>query len=440
MNIYDLLQRSAYRFMNDKRYTYYDMLRKNLCLSREEMVALQNRLLHKLIIHAYEHTVYYRNLMDSLKLTPQDIRTKDDLNKLPPLTKLDARTHIEQICSDDQYGKDMSIMTSGGSTGNQAYVYQSRYCSHFARAATLRNNLIAGWRPWDKSVWFWGAPYEHQKVEKSTLARIGMLLNRRLLFNAYNYSPDDFDEWVKQIEKFKPRVAYGYATIIHDFAKYIARNNIEFPFIKLVVSTSEALRDREFIEQAFGCDVYDQYGSREINAIGIESPKGIMRIADDVVAMNISEQGDFLITALHSYGFPLINYKIGDRGQAIDSTSLPNDDTLPFTALNLTICRETDNFINRQNRHIAATALATYLSTFGLNIIEHQIIQSDYEKFAVNVVPDQDFNESHYKKCVTDALKEYFGENASVTFTTVDKIPVEQSGKKLMFKRTFLLE
>ena len=186
------------------------------------------------------------------------------------------------------------------------------------------------------------------------------------------------------------------------------KNNITFSGIQSVISTTEALQDRETVAHAFACKVYDQYGCREINGIGIESPSGIMRIADDVVALNISEQGEFIITALHSYGFPLINYKLGDKGETINEVQLPHDDKLPFTAMQLTIGRTTDNFINRNKRSISSSALSTYMSTFGLNIIEQQIIQHSYTSFTINFVPDQSFINEHYTDAITKAIKRIF--------------------------------
>src|SRR5437879_253705 len=55
--------------------------------SANEIEAFQNAALRKLIHHAYEHVPYYRDLMCSLRLHPDDIRCRQDLPKLPILTK-----------------------------------------------------------------------------------------------------------------------------------------------------------------------------------------------------------------------------------------------------------------------------------------------------------------------------------------------------------------
>src|SRR5207302_8734663 len=48
-----------------------------------ELQALQEQRLRLLIRHAYEQVPYYRRIFDERRLTPADIRTAEDLYKLP---------------------------------------------------------------------------------------------------------------------------------------------------------------------------------------------------------------------------------------------------------------------------------------------------------------------------------------------------------------------
>ena len=56
------------------------------CASRDEMKAIQNEKLVKQVKHVYENVKYYRDLMDKKGVTPDDIKSIDDLHKLPFLT------------------------------------------------------------------------------------------------------------------------------------------------------------------------------------------------------------------------------------------------------------------------------------------------------------------------------------------------------------------
>lgn len=438
MNFFEAIQRFCYKLRNDKRYKYYDLLVKNMALTSKQMVVLQNGLIKKLIEHAYEQTVFYRNAMDNLGLTPDDIKTREDLVKMPVLTKRDILANSEKLKSNDSYGKKLIRVTSGGSTGKQVAIYKSPYFIQMSRAAALRNNLLANWRPCDKTIWIWGAPYENQQLKSSFAAKFCILINRRLLFNAYKYSKDQFPYWANKIRKYKPKVIYGYASILYDFAKYLIDNEIHLKSVHSVVSTTEQLRGRDVIERGFRCKVYDQYGSREVLAIGIENGDNVMCVADDVVAMTHTDSGEILLTALHSYGFPLINYAIGDSGRFCEVRV--SDDSVPFSKFNLTIGRVTDNFLTKQGNEVSTSALGAFLSTLKFNILEHQLIQNDYEQFLVRYVPADGFNFSLYEKGMSDVFKKYFGDESEIEFEVVDAIPVEKSGKKMMAKRTFELE
>ena len=59
--------------------------------SREQMLALQNERLVKQVKHVWDNVPYYRQKMEEKGLTSDDIKSVDDLHKLPFLTKTDLR-------------------------------------------------------------------------------------------------------------------------------------------------------------------------------------------------------------------------------------------------------------------------------------------------------------------------------------------------------------
>lgn len=433
---FEMIQRLVYGMKGDKRYQFYDLLKRNVLLSKNDMENLQNTLIMKLVTHAYSSTKYYRELMDGCNIRPEDIRNKEDLKVFPLLSKSDIRANLKSLYSNDAFSKNLVKVTSGGSTGFQAVIYKSPLFEQFSRAAFLRNNSLVGWNPEDKCVWIWGSPYEHLSMNKSLIAKSGIVINRRLLLNAFNYSLEDFAIWTLKIKEFKPKIIYGYATILLEFSKYLLDKGIRFSSVQICVSTSEVLQEREIIEAAFGCRVYNQYGSREVLAIGIEVDEpGEMVVADDIVVLNIGTDNEIIVTALHSYGFPLINYRLGDCGYVGDIPK--KNKNLPFSSMKLTIGRVTDNFINHKGRMISSSAVCTYISTFHPQILAQQIIQESQKDFIINYVPHKTLNESEYKEIVLKVLREYFGADVKTKFAAVNSIPVTDSGKKIMAKRLF---
>ena len=61
------------------------------CMGREQMRALQGERLHKLVERVYHNMPFYRRKMQEMDVTPDDIRTVDDVVKLPFTTKQDLR-------------------------------------------------------------------------------------------------------------------------------------------------------------------------------------------------------------------------------------------------------------------------------------------------------------------------------------------------------------
>ena len=61
------------------------------CMEREEMRKLQSERLVKLVKTCYEKSKFYRRKMAELNITPDDIKSIDDIKKLPFTTKTDLR-------------------------------------------------------------------------------------------------------------------------------------------------------------------------------------------------------------------------------------------------------------------------------------------------------------------------------------------------------------
>ena len=61
-------------------------------VSREKLLAFQNRKLRRVIKYAYRDVAYYRRLFDEAGVKPEDIRTAADLSLLPITTKNDLRS------------------------------------------------------------------------------------------------------------------------------------------------------------------------------------------------------------------------------------------------------------------------------------------------------------------------------------------------------------
>ena len=69
------------------------------------MRELQEKKLRRLVQHAYRHVRYYRRAFDERGIAPGDIRTLDDLHKLPFLSKNDVRENLYFDLLSDNHDK-----------------------------------------------------------------------------------------------------------------------------------------------------------------------------------------------------------------------------------------------------------------------------------------------------------------------------------------------
>ena len=87
------------------------------CASPEAMRAIQNEKLLKQVKHVWENVPYYRKKMEAKGVTPDDIRSIDDLYKLPFLSKADLREAYPYGLLGKPLKECVRIQSTSGTTG-----------------------------------------------------------------------------------------------------------------------------------------------------------------------------------------------------------------------------------------------------------------------------------------------------------------------------------
>jgi len=96
------------------------------CMSAQDRRALQGARLHKVVDYVYHHVPFYRNKMQQMDLEPDDIRTIDDIVKLPFTTKQDIRDNYPFGLQAAPNSEIIRIHASSGTTGNPTIVGYTR--------------------------------------------------------------------------------------------------------------------------------------------------------------------------------------------------------------------------------------------------------------------------------------------------------------------------
>lgn len=92
------------------------------CMSREEMRKLQSERLINTVKRIYHNVPFYRNKMQQAGLVPEDIKSVEDLKKLPFTYKQDLRDTYPYGMFAAPLSEIVRIHASSGTTGKQTVV------------------------------------------------------------------------------------------------------------------------------------------------------------------------------------------------------------------------------------------------------------------------------------------------------------------------------
>ena len=96
------------------------------CMPREQMRELQGKRLHKIVDYVYHNVPFYRNKLQEMDLSPEDITSIDDITKLPFTTKKDLRDNYPTSLQAAPMSEIIRFHASSGTTGNPTIVGYTR--------------------------------------------------------------------------------------------------------------------------------------------------------------------------------------------------------------------------------------------------------------------------------------------------------------------------
>jgi phenylacetate-CoA ligase len=96
------------------------------CMPREEMRKLQSIRLKRVVERVYHNTTFYRKKMQQADITPDDIRSIDDIVKLPFTVKQDLRDNYPYGLMASPMSEVVRLHASSGTTGKPVVVGYTR--------------------------------------------------------------------------------------------------------------------------------------------------------------------------------------------------------------------------------------------------------------------------------------------------------------------------
>jgi len=405
----------------------------------QELEDYQNKKLRALIKHAYKNVPYYHNLFRSLNLYPEDIKTKDDLSKLPILTKEEIKKNPDFFLAKNIKKKDMIKGATSGSSGKVFEYVIDKYVLSAYRAVGLRGWGFAGYGVGDKIVTIAGSSLLPQKM--TLLQKITFKANRNLPLSSYNMDDRTVKNYIYRILKFKPKFIRGYPSSIAIIANYLLENDMHGIKLAAVMTTAETLykRDRELISSAFGCDVFDQCGCndggenlcecKEHAGYHIAVERAIHEFINDAnEPVSNNETSHIILTDLWNFAMPLIRYDAGDIG-------IPSDEMCPcgrgLPLVKTIMGRTVDRIVLPSGDLLPGLILTDIFEKEGIadRVINYQIIQEEVDKFTVNIVKNEGYDNETSAK-IHNFFVGHLGGSIDVKFNFVGTIPRTNANKR----------
>ncbi|MCB9362522.1 phenylacetate--CoA ligase family protein [Candidatus Woesearchaeota archaeon] len=412
------------------KFRHLHLARQRQWWPREKLLAYQEKRLRAIVAFAYHNVKFYHKQFRKAGVLPKDIRTVDDLQKLPLTTKEDMRNAFpDEIVSK---GTDLSkciVSPTSGSTGIPLKIAYDERADDFSKAINLRSYIANGLRFHDRWLTFGDPIHVHDK--KFLFQKMGFLNPN------YVDAFKPISQVLPQIAAVRPRVLDGYSSSIKALAYELRKKRHPKIRPEVVFGTGELLdsKTRELVEEAFGVKMIDLFGCLEMNRTAWECSRheGYHMDVDSVVMefldtdgrpVKYGEKGEIVYTNLFNYAMPFIRYKIGDIG--IPSKHVCSCGRgLPMMEL---VEGRTDDFVVDKKGGYHSPMIWTVVFKRTPQVAHYQVIQDTKGALDISVIPGDDYDDA-VEKDLRKRIQETVGKDFTFTIAKVKEFKRSRSGK-----------
>lgn len=293
------------------------------CASREQILAWQNERLLKQVRNVWDNVPYYRKKMEAKGVTPEDIKSVDDLHKLPFVTKDDLRESYPYGLVARPLRDCVRIQSTSGTTGKRVVAFYTQHDIDLWEDCCARAIVAAGGTNEDVCQvsygygLFTGGPGLNggsHKVGCLTIPTSSGNTERQIMF-------------IRDLNATILCCTPSYAAYIGETMKEMGLTPEQIP-LKAGIFGAEAWSEemRQDIQNTLGIKAYDIYGLTELSGPGVSfecSEQTGMHINEDhfiaeIIDPNTGEvlpegtQGELVFTSLTKEAFPLLRYRTRD--------------------------------------------------------------------------------------------------------------------------------
>lgn len=399
--------------------------------SQEAIAEYQLERLQHVVRVAAERVPFYRHRFREVGFEPGDLKSLDDLKRLPILRRRDLKQHFHDLY-DRSRAREAVLMQTSGTTGQPVQFLIPREQTVIELAYHWRFWLWAGYRPGSRV-----AAFRHYTPREGDPIYRYERSSNTLFFSVHDMYESRLGEYVEAFNRFQPALVRGYPSSVYILAKAAQERGLSLHRPGVVLTASETLlpQYRQTIERAMSAPVFDWYGTNEriLTAYQCEyrqeyhmsAEAGIAEFLDlGHGAGNSGAAQSLVLTSLVNTIMPFIRYEIGDLG--VPGTGpCPCGRRLP--TINRVLGRSDDVLVTHEGKSITPVRFYTVFEKF-MQVDQFQIIQLRPDYIKVDIVTNEGFDRVVHKRLAVE-LARVVG-NVTLEIKPVRQIDTTAAGKR----------
>jgi phenylacetate-CoA ligase len=408
-------------------------------LPAERVHELRDARVRALMRYAAETVPHSRELLRAERIDPGEIRTADDVDRLPFVEKRQLQEDPDRFRARSPLAADPVLLYTSGSTGTPLSVSRDRRSLLAMVAYSERERMI-----------------EARLIGRRYAYRIAQVFNpggnvSRVLdsLGSTSYRPfrprlhelsivDSLEETAAKIARIQPLVLHGYGTYLELLLRAHAAGQVWFPLPRLVFYAGDRLSPdgRRLIRKTLGVPVLSRYAAAEAIRIGYFCELGSgFHLHEDLTHVRVlgrdgrpaapGELGEVVVTDLLNRATVLVNYRLGDLAVLSGEPCPCGRSSRVLTDLE---GRSDDIVRLADGTFVHPLLLEGPIRRHGPGILRFQVVQEARDSFRIKVVVTGDEAFARASTDVATAVRDVL-RGANVEVERAAELPAAESGK-----------
>ena len=303
---------------------YLGLAKERLHWDSNKLRMYQEKRLRSVVKYAYDFVPFYHRRFKDLDIFPDDIKSLNDLKKLPIIKKDEFRNiPLNERVSREFDVHKLKVVKTSGSTGKPLSIHLTKAEDDWRKAIYMRANINCGQKPRDRWV---AITAPHHFGDTTGLQRV-LGIYAQTCLSIF----DGVDEHIDFLCRFKPHILDGYSGALLLLGREVEKRGLKLIQPKIVFGNADLIdhASRRYLESVFGAPYCDQFGCAEFDrtAWNCLEREGYHMDVDSVLfefvdedgdEVSIGECGEIVHTSLFNFAMPFIRYSVGDLGRLSD--------------------------------------------------------------------------------------------------------------------------